>query len=395
MKRVCPGSLQYAVIRNNPVAMVEHFSDPIATDEAKRMPTKKYLVYLNHAIDLPFPTSEWFRFEVSPIGTAPPKDAERGITPDMCIPVYPNQDPSSGRAPIRTSTPFPFGNCYHWADSETTVRVRRNPDLYDDSVAVNVSSLEHVRIGKLFGEDAERIDDFLDAREAEDLAKRRASRSHSPSSQDSRLSATLDDADSDLAGIPRSRALDGDDDDDSSAEDPVEGLLRMDIFSLLHHDDDSEETLPLVDLWFDLERHLSESDIPSPFELYKECAAIAKIVRDARSRNPNVPFPRRNGALGVDSENGMSADEDEYGYAVDAEEDREVYMNDIEDDEDDTRNTEDESEEEVPLPVSSSHSWPIPIPSALFHRHSSACSSHEGSPGTSPNTSGRRDLFGY
>ena len=47
MKLFCPNELQYAVIRMDAVAMVEHFNDPIATAEAQALETKKYLVYLN------------------------------------------------------------------------------------------------------------------------------------------------------------------------------------------------------------------------------------------------------------------------------------------------------------------------------------------------------------
>lgn len=47
---MCPGSMQYAVIRIDPVGMVEHFDDPVATQEAEAqaMHAKKYLVYLDH-----------------------------------------------------------------------------------------------------------------------------------------------------------------------------------------------------------------------------------------------------------------------------------------------------------------------------------------------------------
>ncbi len=53
----------------------------------------------------------------------------------------------------------------------------------------------------------------------------------------------------------------------------------MDVFNLVLHDIDDEETLPLVDLWFDLEEHISEGDISNPSDLEQECNAIAKYVR--------------------------------------------------------------------------------------------------------------------
>ncbi|KAI0729912.1 hypothetical protein C8Q72DRAFT_883752 [Fomitopsis betulina] len=73
----------------------------------------------------------------------------------------------------------------------------------------------------------------------------------------------------------------------------LESFMQTDIFNLLHHDNDDEETLPLVNLWFDLEQHLSDGNIPSPFDAEKECDAIAMIVRDAHSGHPDVPFPHQ------------------------------------------------------------------------------------------------------
>ncbi|OJT03470.1 hypothetical protein TRAPUB_5889 [Trametes pubescens] len=84
----------------------------------------------------------------------------------------------------------------------------------------------------------------------------------------------------------------------------------MDVFNLVHHDDDGEETFPLVDLWFDLEEHMLEGDISNPFDLEQECNAIAKIVQDGRSRHAELPFLRRNGELDMGSKDNMSSDED-------------------------------------------------------------------------------------
>lgn len=41
-----PTMMLYAVIRMDPVAMVEHLNDPIATQAAAAMQPKKYLVYI-------------------------------------------------------------------------------------------------------------------------------------------------------------------------------------------------------------------------------------------------------------------------------------------------------------------------------------------------------------
>ncbi|KAI0774876.1 hypothetical protein BD413DRAFT_537298 [Trametes elegans] len=313
MKRLSPASLQYAVIRIDPIAMVLHFKDPVATREAQALRPKKYLVYLDLDMDLPFPTSEWFRFRVSPIACyLRAEDPERGLTSDMVIPIYPNPDRPQGRTPIVTQPPFPFHNCYHWVANATTVRVRRKLELYDDTDAVKVSSAEHVRLGMAFWEDYNRMNAAVESQQEENAvdagslpptasAPQSPPRHyHVPSSDDSSTSETSDDE----PETPPSGSIRGIQRRNSSVED----LVAMDIFNLAH--DDSDETLPLVDLWFDLAEHLSEADIPSPLELEREQLAIANIVREARRRHPEVPVPRRNGELDIDS--ASESEDDDY-----------------------------------------------------------------------------------
>ncbi|KAI0629493.1 hypothetical protein C8Q77DRAFT_1140662 [Trametes polyzona] len=342
MKRICPGSLQYAIMRIDPVSTVAHFADADALKDAQALNTKKYLVYLDHANDLPLPTSQWFEFQVSPIGTTlHPEDPARGVTANMAIPISPNLHHPGGRAPVRTLTPFPFGNCYHWAENMLTVRVRRNFDLYDDSAAVRVSAAEHVRIDELLWSDSNRVDEYLEAKETEAPHARTVPLLASPSSEHSRLS-------------------------DRSYE----------------NEEEEEECFPLVDLWFDLDHHLSEDNIPDPSELYKECDMVKRIVRTARARHPEVRVPRRNGTLDEDSESdGLSDTYEDYpcnGHGV--------YTNGS----DHAGDDDGESvlgDEDVPVPQASSR--PISIPQDTsrlkLKRNHAACSPpQEGPLSTSP-----------
>ncbi|KAI0645093.1 hypothetical protein C8Q79DRAFT_751798 [Trametes meyenii] len=326
MKRICPGASQYAVMRMDPVAMVEHFGDRKATRQAKTLSPKTYLVYLDNALDLPFPKSAWFRYEVSPIGTTlRPEEPERGITEDMAIPICPNERCLSGRLPVRTETPFPFGNCYHWVDTQATVRVRRHLDMYDESNAVKVSSLEHIRMEKAFCEDCDRIDDFAEAQEREasvSPSHSRSGRSYSPSSQDSRLSdrSTEQSDCSDSSG--RSGSGDADDSSTDTRSDnerrggwTLDDIYRLDVFNLSQDVDD--EFFPLVDLWFELGDHLSEDAIPSPTEFDEERKAIARIILDARQRNRAARLPSRNGEPGYDYDVLSEGEEDDIDFYVD------------------------------------------------------------------------------
>ncbi|EIW54313.1 uncharacterized protein TRAVEDRAFT_76241, partial [Trametes versicolor FP-101664 SS1] len=118
-----PGA--YAVIRLNPIEMVQHLDDNDALQAAMAMQTKTYLVCLDIVSSNPTHHKPWYRFEARPIGPhLPPAKEEEGYTPDMYIPIYPNTNHPTGRAPIRPRRPFPYANCYHWIDNTIHIRVR-------------------------------------------------------------------------------------------------------------------------------------------------------------------------------------------------------------------------------------------------------------------------------
>ncbi|KAI0774878.1 hypothetical protein BD413DRAFT_307579 [Trametes elegans] len=274
MKRLSPASLQYAVIRINPEAMVEHFGDSGATTRARALHAQKYLVYLDLELDLPFPTSEWFRFRSSPIASSlRPEDAERGITSDMVVPIHPNPDRPQGRAPIVTEPPFPFDNCYHWVNNTMTVRVRRKPELYDDTGAVKVSSAEHVRLGMALWEDCNRVYSASEAVHEDAGPVAQLSRSRRPSQSSEVSSSIVDSSDDELPQTPATGSLPL----AHSRNCSVKDIMAMDVFNLAHQD--SEETMPLVDLWFDLAAHFPDGKIPNPLDLEQEQDTVSRYVR--------------------------------------------------------------------------------------------------------------------
>ncbi|KAI0326071.1 hypothetical protein GY45DRAFT_1356434 [Cubamyces sp. BRFM 1775] len=290
MKRYCPTGFQYAVIRMDAMGMVEHFNDPIATAEAQALVTKISTIPC------------CCLYEVSPVGTTlRPEDPSHGITADMAIPIFPNTQHPRSRPPIQPKTPFPFPNCYHWIENDTTVRVRRKDEQYDDTNAVELSAMQHVMIDIGFSDDYKRMDEFLDVTAATipspaSTPPRPVSRTSQPSrfsvQSDGAVTGRSEDADSlpegEIAGDDPSHSPH----DEDHCDHTVTDIFRMDIFGLMH--DDSAELLPLVDLWYELTEHLSADTIPSPLEFYKERDAIIRIIRAARWRSPNVPTPLRN-----------------------------------------------------------------------------------------------------
>ncbi|OSC97335.1 hypothetical protein PYCCODRAFT_1355082, partial [Trametes coccinea BRFM310] len=132
-----PGA--YAVIRLNPLEMVRHLDDAEAIEQAKALTPRFHLVYLSLEMALPFPGRPWYRFEVSPIATKlRQEDTQKGITPAMCIPIYPNIAHPTGRPPLRPEGVFPFNHCYHWLDNILQVRVLSRPEGFDETNAVKL-----------------------------------------------------------------------------------------------------------------------------------------------------------------------------------------------------------------------------------------------------------------
>ncbi|RPD57908.1 hypothetical protein L227DRAFT_602232 [Lentinus tigrinus ALCF2SS1-6] len=62
----------------------------------------------------------------------------------------------------------------------------------------------------------------------------------------------------------------------------LEKVIDMDLFGWAH--DPKVPFIPLVDLWLDLEDHLSSDNIPSPTELWKEQETIGAIIERAMKR---------------------------------------------------------------------------------------------------------------
>ncbi|KAI0669566.1 hypothetical protein C8Q78DRAFT_186147 [Trametes maxima] len=274
MKTFCPLPYRYAVIQMDPVAMVRHYDDPIALSAAAAMRPQTYLVYLEMALDISTPTKPWFRFEVSPVATTlRPEDKQRGITPDMVLPIHPNTRHLRGRTPVVTETPFPFPNCYHWIENYFVIRIRRKAIRYDDSTSVSVSIPDHLAIGEAFRADYNRMLAFQ--REQGAVATTLPSRDGldnqpchvrptSPTEPPLPSDGAREDpgtSEDDVDSLPE--GPDYFDDDDASPTTPATSfhgpraseshnsildLLNLGVFGF-NVDHDAVELIPLVDLW--------------------------------------------------------------------------------------------------------------------------------------------------
>ncbi|OJT11022.1 hypothetical protein TRAPUB_12476 [Trametes pubescens] len=296
-----PGA--YAAIRINAVEMVRHLQDDKALRAASAMQTKIHLVCLKLEMDLPFPDKPWYRFRALPIGPhLPPPNEAKGYTSDMCIPIFPNSTHPTGRAPVPSERPFPYGNCYYWIDESVVIRVRARPEGFDETNVMKISARNEVLMSLAWGEDYQRARAIRASREPpeatvnpQDIPPREDCTFQPTDLASPSLRNRDDEVGSDLGvtsgearnvhaaelankslghnsdAVSISSALSRSIRSEQGASDSVGDIIRMDIFT---GPDDDLDLVPLVDLWPDIANMLKEEDIPSPLELYEDIKTI-------------------------------------------------------------------------------------------------------------------------
>ncbi|RPD57880.1 hypothetical protein L227DRAFT_577573 [Lentinus tigrinus ALCF2SS1-6] len=269
-RRDTPAEGTYAVISVATELMVQHLNDPQADAEAEALDQEGglYIVYLDKILVEPQPDDPWFSF--SAILVSPKirrSDQAQHVTYDMCVPIFPNTTHPEGREPLNTEPKFPFTNCYHWPGLEMDIRLLRNPAGFETSNVVSLPFSERQKMRNYFYDDrtkSKRMSDDacilchllqlgFEDRLVQDGAPIMPHTCYSRSST----------AGSGSSGSQHPPARDT----------PLEEMLEL---------------TPLVYLVPDLSL-LEQDEIDVPEKLLEERDGIAKIIQDARERNPDAP----------------------------------------------------------------------------------------------------------
>ncbi|KAI0697390.1 hypothetical protein C8T65DRAFT_662152 [Cerioporus squamosus] len=329
VRPLIPLPSHYAVIRIDSEGMVRDLGleDAQTLREVRSMSKKKYLVFLQWPEELPMPDMRWCRYEVAPIGTTlRPPDETRGISSDMVIPIAPNQHCTGERRPVNPTPSFPFSNCYHWIMNSVTVRVRVHQDGVEHDRAIKLPPAERYALNKGFSPDCQRIGKFLRDKHGSSSARNDGTEPSDPikassTCGDDTQKPGLIDAKPSLQGggridvltdtylrlvtqrgLRRSGPPSQSDasvrSPNHSSEDVLSGSREaqkqstvtpmtsrdsgVDVFGW--DPDPNTAKLPLVDAWLDIDKHLTEDDIPSPLELQKEIEEITAIVARGLAR---------------------------------------------------------------------------------------------------------------
>ncbi|KAM5537895.1 hypothetical protein V8D89_008371 [Ganoderma adspersum] len=274
----------YAAIRIDPTAMVAHL-DVQATEEARQIHPKTYLILTAFDLSLPFPGRDWYTYNVCPVGPSlRAVDEKRGFESDMCVPIFPNEAHPAGRASVRPDGVFPYDNCFHWAGLDLDVRVRAREGGFDNTGAIALPVRQQMDLEALLAPDLGRA------------RRTRSTRGQAVSVPPNHVSTPTQSPSPPL-----------------TAEQPedVAGSSETNIFEPPEDLQDPEYTPP-VELWLDLADNLKQEDIGDPVDLYKERFAIISIIRRAHERNPDLPTLREYLAPPPDHYVGDDSDSDSY-----------------------------------------------------------------------------------
>ncbi|KAM5537845.1 hypothetical protein V8D89_008487 [Ganoderma adspersum] len=299
----------------DPLTMVKDLGldDPETLVAIETFRPKKYLVYVDTALDDPMPYSKWCRYSLTVIGsTLCPADRQNGILPDMVVPIFPNTQCSSDtRQPIHPLRDFPFPNCFHWINANTYVRMRRHSAPFvDDSRAIRLDSDQDYAALWTFRQDYERMKTLPPNHDSDDSSSIASSSEEESSAvpswalQDPIVREACSSvefsewqrwrdamAGADVQERPRKPSLPGDttSGSDTASTAVVEDALGPPEISYPANAsrwnvDPTIPLYPLVDFWFELEEHLTAESIPSPVEWFDEEKKINAMIRDAFAR---------------------------------------------------------------------------------------------------------------
>lgn len=223
--------------------------------------------------------------------TTRPEFAPLGIAKDMVMPIAPNADYLKDRDPITPSPTFPFKNCFFWYNSRLTIRVRRSPDWYNPQDGTAELSVEDcAKLGSIWRTDFPRLDEAMKGLSEEEIEalEERASHTVCPPLPYSPAETCLEvipacdspgvlGMDYEPMAYPESNSEEACGETSSfvgSLSSFVGDVFATNVFGW--EADPASKFLPLVDMWLELNKHLSDDTIPSPTDLYNEQRAIQR-----------------------------------------------------------------------------------------------------------------------
>ncbi|KAI0714311.1 hypothetical protein C8T65DRAFT_644678 [Cerioporus squamosus] len=275
-------------------------------------------------VTLPHPSKPWFCYSVMPVvRSLRPADPARNIEPAMCLPIAPNDGHPCDREPLHTEPPFPFANCYHWDGTALTVRVRAAPEGWDENEATVFPANERDHLNTVDASAGPKVirvlseSDWVVPRAVPGPVKwpdqtppihpkqwppvhptmfakwddshpsvriwsgngdymlapppAIAATASGSGTSHSTSTAETGDAEPGAGGTPSTANTSVD-----SLAESLDVLRSTTVLGDVREKAKDADLLPIVDLWYDLTAHLTQDDIPSPLDFYRERHEIVK-----------------------------------------------------------------------------------------------------------------------
>ncbi|KAI0064672.1 hypothetical protein BV25DRAFT_1800441, partial [Artomyces pyxidatus] len=119
----------YVVFTLDPVATLEALEDPIATEQARMLHTRKYVGCMHR--DLPSPLRQYNRCVCIFVSQGLPQASEAsGVEEAMCVSIAPAPHPT-GRKSVTISPPLPWDNLYHHSLLAQNLRLKPKDGDYN------------------------------------------------------------------------------------------------------------------------------------------------------------------------------------------------------------------------------------------------------------------------
>ncbi|THH21351.1 hypothetical protein EW146_g197 [Bondarzewia mesenterica] len=259
-----PTPSTYISFSVDPVSTIAALDDPEATAAAKVIPNKKYAGYVGRVLDLPLPDRPYHRCEIRLLSQGLPESSDdHCIEPSMCVPVFPATDHPQSREPLHTTKPLPWSNLYH--HSYITARLSQTESSPIESRPVTVLADAPGSVpGFYVIDEPNHIDTRSPVLEPEDDTQ----------SEIKPPDSIVGDSDDDNADSHSRREPEPDSD--------VDFINNVFWQAMFGGDDPAYDTMPVVDLWYDLS---VMDELTDPRHLFVEIDALKKIEQESRARS--------------------------------------------------------------------------------------------------------------
>ncbi|KAI0039307.1 hypothetical protein FA95DRAFT_1684342 [Auriscalpium vulgare] len=280
----------FVVFTLDPVATVEIFEDPVATEAARTLPARKYVGYVTQVIDLPMPDRRYHRCSCYILSRGLPIfSGETLVDEQMCIAIAPATHPA--RPALTPSPPLLWNDLYLHSSSIFTLRVTSVAGEIDHSLSPTLTLGQCLDVVAYTSADAVRWQALCDARDKPPDAIPKNISQHaveletaSLASHVSTASMTSATAPADAGDLPEAKSTAESESKHSSDDGSVLSGFPSFLAAgqwLSEEEDPRYQFVPVVNFELDIS---TVEELASATLLWDEIAAVEKIIAEAQQR---------------------------------------------------------------------------------------------------------------